>query len=114
MEVKRQWVVLTYYEAKDTPGARLSPSGVKEKQNQGIRWIFNYIFTYINTKYLPIATLFTIQYGRDLDLLIREMVISDPDLGSIYVFKYYVSNGIYHIALRPGGDPNLGLVLPSA
>ena len=52
------------------------------------------------------------QYGRSLEHLIREVVIADPDLGPVYVIKIYISNGFYHIALRPEDAPNLGLVTP--
>ena len=49
-----------------------------------------------------------------LDRLIREVVIADPALGSVYVLKADISDGFYIIALRPGDAPNLGLFSPLA
>ena len=47
------------------------------------------------------------QYGWSLDRLIREMVITDPALGPVYVLKVDVRNGLYHIGMKPIDAPNL-------
>ena len=41
-------------------------------------------------------------------------MLLDPDLGPVYLLKADASDEFYHIPLRPGYDPNMGLVLPSA
>ena len=53
------------------------------------------------------------QYIRSLDFLIREVVISDQDMGYIYVLNNGVCNGFYHIALCPGETTQLVLFSPS-
>ena len=50
------------------------------------------------------------RYGRDLDCLIREVIISDPELRPIHVLKEDVSDGFYCIGLRPTDAPKLGIV----
>ena len=110
---KKQWIVLTYLAAKELPGLRLISPGAKEDQDWRPRCIDDYIFTYTNVKYLPIAVLSAIQYGWDLDCLIREVLIADTSLGPVYILKADVINEIYCIVLRPEDAPKLGLVLPS-
>ena len=61
----------------------------------------------------PIACLSAIQYGRALDCLIQNIVYVDPELGYVYLLKADVSDGFYHIGLRPKDAPMLGLIFPS-
>ena len=49
------------------------------------------------------------QYGRALDRLVREFVISNPALGPVHVLKSDVSDGFYPIDLRRTDAPKLGL-----
>ena len=42
-----------------------------------------------------------IQYGRALECLIREVVISDPELVPVHILKADFSEGFYLIGLRP-------------
>ena len=88
-----QWVVLPYSVAKDILGLRLIPPGVKEEQDLRPRWLSDYSYSNLNTETLPIAALSSMQYGRALDLLIREVVIEDPGLVHIYAMKSDVING---------------------
>ena len=53
------------------------------------------------------------QYGHDLQCLIREVVISDPALGPVHVLKADARYGFYRISLRPTDTPNMGLVFTS-
>ena len=50
------------------------------------------------------------QYSQALDHLIREVVISNPELGPVHVLKADVSEGFYRIGLRPKNVTKLGLV----
>ena len=77
-------MVLPYSVAKDVLGMTLIPQGVKEEKDCRPRWIGNYSYYNTNIESLPIAALPTIQYGRTFDRLIREVVIADPALGTIY------------------------------
>ena len=56
---------------------------MKEERDQQPRWIDDYSYSNINTDTLPIAALSAMKYGRVLDHLIREVVVSDPVLGHI-------------------------------
>ena len=53
------------------------------------------------------------QYSRALDLLLCEMVFSDPALGPEYILKEDVSDGFYRIGVCPEDAPKLGLIFPS-
>ena len=53
------------------------------------------------------------QYGCTLDGLLRKIVFADPALGPVYILKADVSDGLYHIGVRPEDAPNLGLIFPS-
>ena len=53
------------------------------------------------------------KYGRSLERLIREVIIANPALGPVCFLKADVSDGFYHIGLRPTDDPKLGLVFTS-
>ena len=77
-------MVLPYSVAKDLLGMTLIPPGVKEDKECRPRWIGNYSYYNTNIESLPIAMLSTIQHGRALDRLIREVVIAHPALGTIY------------------------------
>ena len=54
---KRQWVVLPYSVIKDMPGILIIPPRVNEDQDQPTRWINNYIYSSINSKYFSISDL---------------------------------------------------------
>ena len=53
-------------------------SGVKEENDRRPRWLKYYSYSNLNSEKLPIVPLSNIQYGWDLDRLIREVVISNP------------------------------------
>ena len=78
MVEKGQWVVFPYSVAKRLPGLRLSPPGVKEERDRRPRWLGDYSFNAINAQTLPLAALDSMQYGRALDRLLREIVFADP------------------------------------
>ena len=58
---KGQWVVLPYLVAKELPELRLRPPGVKEERKDWLWWIGDYGYSNLNSKDLPIATLFAMQ-----------------------------------------------------
>ena len=57
--------------AKDLPGLRINPLGVKKEQYRLRRWIDIYRFISIKADSLPIAALHKIQYEWALYRLIR-------------------------------------------
>ena len=110
---KGQWFLLTYSVDKELPGLNLIHLGVKEDRYQWPRWLGYYSYSNLNSRILPIAALSLMQYGRALECLIREVFISNPELGPVNVLKVGVSDGFYHIGLRPTDAPNMGIVFPS-
>ena len=55
----------------------------------------------------------TIQYVWALERIIREVVIDDIALVLVHVLKADVSDGFYHIRLRPTDAPKLVIVFSS-
>ena len=53
------------------------------------------------------------QYGRELDRQLREIVFAYPALGTVYLLNADVSDGFYRIGLRPEYAPKLGLIFSS-
>ena len=113
MVTKGQWVVLPYLVSKYLPGSRPIPPGVKKERDQRPRWIGCYSSSKLNYKTLPIVIMYSMQYVRALERLIREVVIYDLALVPVYVLKADVSDSFYCIGLQPTGAPNMGLVFPS-
>ena len=103
-------MVLPYLVVKRLPGLRLIPPGVKVERDRRPRWLSDYSYFKTNVKTLPVAFLFSVQYGHALNRLLREIVFADPALGPVYLLKADVSDGFYHIGLRPEYAPKLGLI----
>ena len=112
MVAKGQWVILPYSVARDLPDLRLSPPGVKEERDRRPRWLGDYSYSKINYITQPIAPLSSMQYGRTLDRVLREIVYADPRYGPVHLMKADVSDGFYRIPLRPKDAPKLALVFP--
>ena len=110
---KGLWVVLPYLTAKELPGMRIISPGVNEERDQQPSWIGDNSYCSINSDSLPIAAMSNMQYGQVLDFFIRELSIADPTLGPVYMLKADVIDEFYRIVQRPGGAPNMGLVLTS-
>ena len=113
MVEKGKWVVLPYSVAKRLPGLRLSPPGMKVERDRRTRWLGNYSYFKTNAETLPVACLSSMQYGRALDRLLREIVFADPALGYVYLLTADISDGFYRIGLRPEDMAKLGLILPN-
>ena len=78
--------------AKELPGLSLSLSGVKYERDRRPKWPGDYSYSNLNSKMLHISTFYAMQYGRDLDRLIREVIIANPALGPVHVLKVDVSD----------------------
>ena len=53
------------------------------------------------------------QFGQDLDRLIRHIVLSDPQFGPTYLMKVDISDGFYRIAIKPENIPKLVVIFPT-
>ena len=95
---------------KEIPGLRLSLPGVKEERDRQPRWLGDYSYINLNTETLPIDALFSMQYGRALERLIREVAIAVLALGPMHTLKEDVSDSFYHIDLRPTDAPKPGII----
>ena len=95
--VKEQWVIFPYSVTKELQGIRLRPLGVKEDRDWQSRCLGDYSYSYLNSETLPIAIMPTMQYGRALERLIKEVVISNPALGPVHILKADVIDVFYRI-----------------
>ena len=101
----------SYLVAKELPGSRLSPLVLKEERERRTRWLSDYSFSNMHCKTLPRAAMSAMQYSHALEHLIREVVLADQALGPVHVLKADVSDGFYHIVLRPTDAPKMGIVI---
>ena len=101
MMEKGQWTVLPYSVAKGLPGLRLIPPGVKVERDRRPRWLGDYSYFKTNAENLPVSCLSSIQYGRTLYRLLREIVFVDHALGPVYILKADMSGGFCRIGIRP-------------
>ena len=53
------------------------------------------------------------RFGHALYRYLREILLADPALGSLYLIKVNISGGFYQISLDINGIPELGVVLPT-
>ena len=91
---------------------RLLPPGVKEERYKRTGRLKEYSFSELNSKTLPIAAMYAMQYGHEFYHLIREVVISDLVLVLVHVLNADVSDSFYRIGLRPTDSHKLGIVFP--
>ena len=54
------------------------------------------------------------QFGHALDRILREILLSNPAFGSVYLIKLDISDGFYHIALNVDDIPKLGVAFSTA
>ena len=85
MAGKGKWAVITYLVDKELLVLCLRPPVVYEEWDMHPIWLGDYIFSYINAKYLPITMLSAIQYGQELENILMEVVLADPALGAVYL-----------------------------
>ena len=110
---KDQWVILPFSIAKTLPGLRLSPPGVIPQRDRRPRWICDYTWSGVNDDTLPLAPLEAMQFGHALDRYLRELLLSNPAWGPLYLIKLDISDGFYRVGLSPLDIPKLGVVFPT-
>ena len=59
---------------------------------------------------LTLTDVYSVQYGRSLDRLLREIVITDPKLGPVYMVKSDLDDRFCRIGLRLDDVLKLGLI----
>ena len=110
---KGQWVILPYSVARHLPGLRLSPPGVVPQRERRPRWICDHTFYGINEDTLPLVPLEAMQFGHALDRYLREILLSNPKNGPVYMLKLDIADGFYRIALNIDDIPKLAVIFPS-
>ncbi|KAL3827591.1 hypothetical protein ACHAXA_002088, partial [Cyclostephanos tholiformis] len=98
---KGQWIVLPYSTIRTLPGLRISPP-------------VDYSWWNVNQETLLLAALNAMQFGHALERLLREILLSNPHLGPVYLIKQDISDGFYQIALNIDDIPKLGVAFPMA
>lgn len=109
---KSQWIILPYDEVKNMKGLRLSPPGVIPQRNRRPRWIGDYTWSEVNQDTVPLAPMDAMQYGKALDRIIREILVSNPKYGPVQLIKTDLSDGFYRVNLRIEDIPKLALIFP--
>ena len=94
---KEQWIILPFEQVKNLKGLRISPSGVVPQRERRPRWIGDYSWSKLNADTIDIAPLESMQFGRALERILREILLSDPKFGPIYLLKADISDGFYRI-----------------
>ena len=110
---KQQWIILPASEAMKLPGLRLSPPGCVPQRDRRPRWICDYSWSEVNLETLPLAALESMQFGHALDRILREILLSNPDLGPVSLMKIDISDGFYRVNLNIDDIPKLGVVFPT-
>ena len=98
---KGQWVILPYSVARHLPGLRLSPPGVVSQRERRPRWICDLTFYGINDDTLPLVPLEAMQFGHALDRYLREILLSNPKNGPVYMLKLDIADGFYRMRSIP-------------
>jgi len=110
---KEQWVILPASAVLELPNVRISLPGCVPQRNRRPRWIYNYSWSDVNAETLDLAAKDSMQFGHALDRILREILLSDPALGPIYLMKIDISDGFYRIAINIDDIPKLGVVFPT-
>ena len=110
---KEQRVILPASAVLELPNVRISPPGCVPQCNRRPRWICNYSWSDVNVETLDLAAKDSIQFGHALDRILREILLSDPALGPIYLMKIDISDGFYRIAINIEDIPKLGVIFPT-
>jgi hypothetical protein len=113
MMKKGQWAILPFEEVQNLPNLRLSPPGVVPQRERRPRWIVDYSFYNVNQETLPLV-LDSMQFGRALERILREILLSNPHHGPIQLMKVDLSDGFYCLCLNIDDIPKLGVTFPSA
>ena len=109
---KEQWIVLPYDDIKNIPNLRISPPGVVPQRDRRPRWIGDYTWSGVNSDTIDIAPMGSMQFGRALDRILRQIVTANPNLGPISIIKTDISDGFYRVSLRWEDIPKLALSFP--
>ena len=54
------------------------------------------------------------QFGHALDHILREILLSNPEFGPVYLIKLDISDGFFQIAFNMDDIPKLGVAFPTA
>ena len=71
-----------------------------------------YPWSEVNQDTVPLAPMDAMQYGKALDRIVREILVSNPKYGPVKLSKTDLSDGFYRVNLRIEDIPKLALVFP--
>ena len=112
MVASSHFVVLPYAEVKHVPGLRVSPPGVVPQVDRRDRTVIDYSHSGINVESVPIAPTQSMQFGRTLERLFRQLVLADPRFGHVYWIKVDMADGFYRLLIKARDVPKLGIAFP--
>ena len=76
-------------------------------------WIYDYTFYGISLENINLFYEDSMQFGHALDQILRETLLSDPALSTLYLLKVDISDVFYRIDLNINDIPNLAVVFPT-
>ena len=109
MHTNHQWIVLLYGLVNDLPGLRLTPPGVVPQCDRQPRFVCDYTYLFINHDTGPITPIEVMQFGHALDMIIRNILLSDPKFGATYLHKINIADRLYQITLKIKYIPKLAV-----
>ena len=110
---KDQWLILPCEEVQDLPGLYLSPPGGISQRNRHHRWIEDDTWSEVNQDTVPLAPMYVIHYGRGLDRILREILVSNLIYSPVQMTKTNLCHRLYCINLRIEDIPKLALLFPA-
>ena len=106
------WIVLPYSVARGLPELRGSAAHIKEELNRKARFLADHSVWGINEHTLPLTPKEAMQFGGTLPRILYLVRHADPKYGPVYLAKFDLKDGFYHLHVRPRDAPALAVVLP--
>jgi hypothetical protein len=96
----------------DETNLRLNPLGVVPQRDRRPRTICDYSFFAVNLDTVPVAPQESMQFGRALHRVLKQVSDADPRLGPIHLSKIDIADGFYRIGINANDTPKLGIMFP--
>ena len=113
MVKKKYWIILPAEDILPLPGLMLSPLGVVPQAERRPRIICDYTFNGVNPDTLSRAPQDAMQFSHTLRRILWKLANANPKYGPVYMGKYDLSDGFYHIQLALRAILALAVILPT-
>jgi hypothetical protein len=114
---RSQWVILPLKTLRNHRTVykllRISPMGVVPQRNRRPRVIVDYSYFFLNDETNRLAPQDSMQFGKALERILRNIVEADPKFGPVHLIKVDIADGFYRIWLNSHDIPKLAVSIPS-